>query len=411
MTSVAVLTGVGLVSGPPATAIDEGSQQVAANKGTLTDFGFDATAYGSKTDGNKDADSDATAVSHLPCTRFVPRDVTNHVANSEQGGVTLRNVDTHNFTRQRDGVTSATSVATVEGGEMAGGAVRFSDLRATNRSFHEGGKGFAVRQVSSIGSLVVSGASVPIPDDGRPFTVPVPGRGTLTVNDKQRKVTDRSAVGAVNVLKFVSDDGTVERTAHAQSRIDGQIEGGLFGGGAFGSRSRVADTATSKKGAFQPIPCVGTFGEVLETSSGEANPTFGFLGARRSFAYGIQRDNGSATGYTRSVVDSAEFGVLELRNIRGRANVTRQADGDVLRNARGTGVGAILVAGEEQEQPPAGEAQRFPGGEFTIRVVDKDGNGIEATFAIVRLFNGTPKDRTDDTVVELARAALEIKRG
>ncbi|MBA3266432.1 MAG: hypothetical protein H0T14_08720 [Nocardioidaceae bacterium] len=265
--------------------------------------------------------------------------------------------------------------------------------------------------MSSIGKLRVADQIIPTPADGQTFTVPVPGQGTLTVNDKKRKVTNRSAFGVINVLTFESTDGTVERTAHAQSRIDGQVEGGLFHGAAFGSQARVADTATSKRGAYQPIPCVGTNGRVLETSTGEATPTFGFLGARRSFAYGVQRDNGSATGYTRSIVESAEFGALELRNIRGRANVTRQADGDVLRDAKGTGVGSILVGGEAQPQPPAGEAQRFPGGQYTVRVVEKDANGIEAIGAVVRLFNGTPDDRTDDTVVDLARAALEIKRG
>ncbi len=69
------------------------------------------------------------------------------------------------------------------------------------------------------------------------------------------------------------------------------------------------------------------------------------------------------------------------------------------------------MAGEEQQKPPAGEAQRFPGCGVHHPSGRQGGNGIEAFGAIVRLFNGTPKDRTDDTVVELARAALEIKRG
>ncbi len=114
-----------------------------------------------------------------------------------------------------------------------------------------------------------------------------------------------------------------------------------------------------------------------------------------------QGDNGSATGYTRSVVDTANFGVLELGNIRGRANVTRQADGDVLRNAKGHRRRGDPRRGQEQPQPPAGEAQQFSGGEYTIRLVTLRPNGIDAQGAFVRLFNGTPDDRTDDTVVDL----------
>jgi len=410
MAPVVVLTGLGLVSGPSATATDTAARQAPARADTLTNFGFDATAFGSKVDGNRDADSDATARSHLPCTRYVPRDRRNHVAESDRGGVSTRNVSTHNFTRQRKGITSATATSTVENGSMAGGAVRFTDLRARNTSFHEKGRGYAVDQASRIGSLAIGGQAVRIPDDGRTFRVPVPGQGTLIVNDKRREVTKRSAFGVVTVLTFVGDDGTVERTAHAQSRIDGEIEGGLFHGGAWGSQANVADTATSRRGAYQPMPCPGTYGKVLESSTGEAQEAFGFIGARRSFAYGKQV-KGAAKGYTRSVVDVAKFGVLELRNIKGRANVARQADGDTVRNPKGTGVGKIIVAGQEQAKPPAGKAQKFPGGEYTIRVVNKKRHGIDVTGAVVRLFNGTPKQRTDDTVIDLARAKLEITRG
>lgn len=408
ITSTAALTGLCLVSGPVAAA-PAASQR--GDSSTVTSFGFDATAYGSKAEGTSGTSSDATAMSHLPCTRFVPRDRSNHVANADQGGVETQNADTHNFTRQHGRITSATSLATVQGGSLAGGAVRFTDLKARNISFNRSGDGFHVEQFSSVGSLTVGGVPVPIPDDGRTMTVPVPGQGTLVVNDKSRKVGNRGATGTVNALRFIGDDGRVQRTAHAQSRIDGMIEGGLFHGGAWGSQATVADSATSRKGAHQSIPCAGTYGKVLERTTAESEETFGLVGARRSSAYGVQRTNGSAAGYTRSVVDIARFGVLELRNVRGRANVTRQSDGDVVRNPKGTGVGTILIAGQEQSKPPAGEPQDFPGGEFTIRVVDKHRDGIDATGAVVRLFNGTPDNRADDTVVDLGVARLEISRG
>ena len=405
LTSATALTGLCLASVPSAMA------SAAVSGDTLTDFGFDATAYGSKADGASGTQSDATAVSHLPCTRYVPRERSNHVANADQGGVQTSNVDTRNFTRQNNGLTSATSIATVQGGSLAGGAVTFTDLRARNVSLHERGQGFSVRQFSSVGSLEVAGAAVPIPDDGSTQMVPVPGQGTLVINDKSSRVSRRGAAGTVNALKFVGDDGRVQRTAHAASNIDGALESGLFHGGAWANQAVVAETATTKRGAYQPIPCTGTFGEVLESSTGESEESFGTLGARRSYAYGVKGADGSARGYTRSVVDTARFGVLELRNIRGRANVTRGAGGMIFRNAKGTGVGEILIAGEAQEQPPAGEAQPFPGGEYTIRVVKEIPSGIEAKGAVVRAFNGTPNNRTDDTVVNLAVATLRITNG
>lgn len=137
LTSATALMGLCLVSAPASVAA------VAVSGDTLTNFGFDATAYGSKADGASGTESDPTAVSHLPCTRFVPRDVENHVAESDRGGVQTSNVDTHNFTRQRNGVTSATSKASVQGGSLAGGVVQFTDLRARNVSLHEKGRGTA----------------------------------------------------------------------------------------------------------------------------------------------------------------------------------------------------------------------------------------------------------------------------
>jgi len=77
----------------------------------------------------------------------------------------------------------------------------------------------------------------------------------------------------------------------------------------------------------------------------------------------------------------------------------------------GRDAGALGVGGQEQPQPPAGEAQQFSGGEYTIRLVTLRPNGIDAQGAFVRLFNGTPDDRTDDTVVDLAVAELAITRG
>ena len=385
---------------------------VTETGGTLTEFAFGAMAYGSRSEGLEGANTDPTAVSYLPCTRFVPRERSNHVAATDEAGVTSQQVDTRNFTHQQGGATTATSIATIENGTLAGGVVQFTDLRARNVSSHVEGQGFQLKQISRVGSLTVAGTPVPIPDDGETFTVPVPGRGTLTVHDKIPAVDGGGAFGIVNSLKFKGDDGSVQTVAHAQSRIENGVEGGLFRGAAWASQATVADTASSKRGAYRPIPCSGTDGQVLTNATGEATEQGdAFIGARRSFAYGLQRANGSATGYTRSVVDTASFGALELRNIRGNANVTRRADDTVVRDAEGTGVGAILINGQQQPQPVAGSSQPFPGGEYTVRVVKRSPTGIDATGAVVRVFNGTPGDRSDDTVFVLAHAELEITEG
>lgn len=44
----------------------------------------------------------------------------------------------------------------------------------------------------------------------------------------------------------------------------------MLGASALSAHSRFADTATSKKGAFQPMPCPGTYGQVKENSTGQS---------------------------------------------------------------------------------------------------------------------------------------------
>jgi len=159
---------------------------------------------------------------------------------------------------------------------------------------------------------------------------------------------------------------------------------------------------------LKPIPCPGTNGEVRKNTTGDGNFDFGFVGARRSFVLGDQEGD-KAFGYTRSHVDSANFGdgVLVFRNIEAKANVTRQPDGDIVRNAKGTGVGELFVNGERVELPPPGKSRRVPGlGAFTFRTVEKSANGIDVTALTVRLFNGSEAD----TVVELGRAKLNIRK-
>jgi hypothetical protein len=409
--AVAVLAapGTSAAAGEKERAVQSG----AADAGTLTDFGFDAASYGSKTTGNPAAASGATALSHVPCTRYVPRSHANFVAEVGDGdGVALHGVTTRNHTARTDGTTAAVSRVHIADGTLAGGQVEFTDLTGRVRSFHDTA-GFHVQTVSQLGALTVGGVPIELPGDRAEMEVPVPGAGTLVINATVRHETAFSSTGAVNVLRFDGSDGTTERVGRAYSRIDGQIEGGLFAGAAWGSDGRVDGTAALGKAALRPMPCPGTRGKVLRNSTGAATTDFGYLGVRRSAVSGVQTED-SASGFARSNVTAAGFGdgQLRFRNITAVANVTRRANGTVVRSARGTGVGRIIVGGVQIPTPAAGEPQQVPGlGWFTVGLVHRSPNGIDVTAVEVRLHNGTPANTTDDTVVNLGRAQLAIRLG
>lgn len=400
------------VAGPVSAA--PGADAANAPSGRLTNFGFDAAAYGSRTSGNPNADSDATAASYLPCTRYVPRSRENFVATAGDGdGVSLDAVSTRNHTLAKDGAVSSISTVKIDSGSLANGQIEFTNLRGRVRSFHDAG-GYHVAAVSSLGSLSIGGLPVVLGTDGQELEIPVPGAGTLFLNRTRANANGRRAVGTVNVMRFEANNGTIEQVGRAGSRLDGNVDSGVFGGGAWGSDGRVGDLAAIGRDAFLPIPCAGTFGKIHESSTAEGTLPGAVVGVRRSFVYGVQKANDVAKGYTRSVVARGNFGdgVLKFRSIKARANVLRQGDGDVISSPRGTGVGKILVNGQQVAIPPAGEPQHVGGlGSYTVQVVKRTPIGIEVTGVVVRLENSTPKDRTDDTVVNLARAVLRIKKG
>ncbi len=403
-----VMTGIASTSLVAATTV----AAQAEPEERVTNFGFNAQSYGSVTKGNPMAQSGKTAASFIPCTRSVPRSRENFVAQAGDGaGVALNIVQTNNFTRYLNGTTSVSSLVEISDGTLAGGTVGFTDLKGRVKASHDSA-GFHKKTVSSIGTLTIARVPVPVPADGQQASFPVPGQGTLTVNRQIGSAGSNSAAGAVNVLRFDGNDGTVEKVGRAFARIDGGVEGGIFGGSAWGSDARTGDLATLGRDPVQAMPCPGTSGRVLEQNRAGSNTSVGFIGTQYVAAKGEQRSNDSALGYTRAQVARARFGVLELRNIRAQANVRRASDGQVFSDAQNTGVGTILVGGQEVDTPPAGEPQDVAGvGTYTVRTVDRSRNGIEVTAVTVVLENGTPNDASDDTIVHLANANLKIGRG
>ncbi len=414
----AVVATAGLV-GASLVAVSALPAQAASEK-RVTNFSFDAQSYGSKTKNNPAASSGATALSYLGCTRVVPRSRRNFEATAgDNDGVQLNAVRTRNFTREKNRQVSVISTARIDDGKLADGAVRFSNAKAKVVSSHNR-KGFVSRTASTIGRLRVNGLPVDVPLNGTEQEVRVlatdGSTGTLTINYQVKRSNRRSALGGVNVLRYQEDGrrGTIEKVGRAFSRIDGNVEGGIFGGQAYGTKSRTAGTiAQTGKSAKQPMPCPGTNGQVLTTDQVRVTTDFGVVGEQFSAAYGEQNGQDSADGYTLSRIVRVNIGngTLVFRNIQARARVVRKPNGNVTRTAKRTGIGTILVNGEPQSTPAAGQQQDVVGlGSYRVKVVNKSPIGLNVTAVVVTLNNGTPANTSDDTVVQLGNAKLKIRR-
>lgn len=418
MLTVAAVAAAGVAFTAPAATASTASTATATAVATatgptpsppvVTNFAFKHTAFGSQVKGNAAVGSGRTAYSFLPCTRKAGVSDRNEITSAGDGtAVNLGVVKSYGFTARKDGVVEVVSRNSISRGALAERAVTFTGLTARARTFHNR-SGFHTKALSKLTSLTVAG--IPVEVTGRQQRIDVPGVGTLTVNQKSRSVRTNSAQVAVNVLKLVADDGTVTRVGHAFSRMDGMVTGGLFRGGAWASQAFVNDVASSGKTARQPIPCPGTRGKVRTNSTAMVGiPGVGSLSNAESSARGEQRVN-SAGGFTRSRIESARFagGELRLRGIVARANVKRQADGDLVRNAKGTKIARIVLNGEEQTIPARGERLDLPGvGFLTVGNVDRVRNGIEVIGVRLVLFQRNGQPRTE---VELAHAILRISR-
>jgi hypothetical protein len=379
-----------------------------AASGTLTNFSADAVSYGSKTTGDPNTQSGATAAAFFPCTRYVPRDTHNFAGTVSRGGTQLNGVNSDNFSE--NGPVSITSRNTIDNGTLADGVVAFTNLRARARVYHNA-SGFQETTVSSLGSLSLTtlGTTTPVPLTGDPQTVPVPGVGTLYVNYTSSQDGVHHASAAVNVLRLEQDNGTTVKVGRATSQLNDGVTQGVFSGAAWGSQSETGSTVTTGRTALKPIACPGTGGKPITTQTGATDLDLGFAGAQTSTVYGAQGRT-DADGYTHSQIDRARFGgdVLAFRNINAWARVTRNADGSYVESSKGTGVGEILINGQTVQAPKPGVSRKVAGlGTFTVGVVDKSRTGLEVIGVEVRLFNGA----ATDTIVRLANAKLNIRRG
>jgi hypothetical protein len=134
------------------------------------------------------------------------------------------------------------------------------------------------------------------------------------------------------------------------------------------------------------------------------------IGALGGRAYGVQRKDGSATGWTEGRVTRARLGggALVVKGIVGRANVRQTRSGKIFRSSTGTTIGSIVVNGQEQGIPTEPQTIEIPGGALKLEanVSDRSRRGIRVTALKITLVDGTP----GKTVIRLGNAEVRLRR-
>ena len=418
----------------------------------VTDYGFAANAFGSRAKAEPLATGSArTAPSYLGCTRVAGRHSGNYLAQTGgASGSALRVTGVDTTTRSYRGhahlgTRATSSIATAVLGEPDGATITIEGLRTRSHVFARRSDGRLRAETSYTSTGIEGNTGTPLdavlnqgdadlgdlvdqiratPGD----TLPIPGFGELSLGRERTKVDGDSARAVATALrgKLYGDDSLagggddsniILGTARANLFTD--VRSGIMRGRAIPLEgSLTGDLVQVGRVNDRPLPCRGTDGEVrsaeivgtdLGDLGGVGDLVTGTLAAR---VYGFQRENRSAVAWTRSRVSSLFLtngeNSMTIRDAQGRANVVTDSRGRIAkRNIRGSGVGAVVVNGQQQEPPGPGDVIEVPGlARLEFFLVDRADRGLKVTAVRVSLLSGTEVD----SVLALGRAQTYIGR-
>lgn len=396
-----------------AAPITHAAGQLAPTK-TVTDFGLQAAAFGTRVRGGTiPANSGRTALAYLGCTRLAGLDRANSLASVNLGGATADGIRSKARTFRKNGALHSKAINTIASLNVSGSStpapddIRIKGIRTVADVWHNK-SGFHRRTTTRIGSLTVGGLNIPLAQFHKGDTFNVPGVATLTFFVSSGKTTAHSATARARTLKIAVDaTGSTILAGNANAKIhDGLVAGVLGGQGRALDGSVLNGTARTGKIAVQPLPCQGTNGKWI------TNKTLGVTlngvvhtGALTASARGDQIDRTHAYGQTRGRVARATLGTnnnLVVKGVVAAANV-RKNGAKLVKTAKGTRIASITYRGNDLRIPTVGHPVRVKGlAVLSAPRVDKTRYGITVVALRVKLLNGTA------AVFNLGRARVSL---
>ena len=396
-------------------ALAAGAGYAGASQTHRTTFAFGSSGYGTRvTGGQLPASSDTTAYQVVGCTNRAGIHRTNDVADASVPGLgTLSGVRTRVWSTQRHGVTASHSTHRIAELRVASSGLGSLTLKAiTSRStaFHDA-RGFHTTTATAIGGIrftppVGRAQSFPAPTPDRP--VEVPGLATISIGRHHGVHDARNASADAFALRLdVIPTSTSVKVAHTHAELHSGLTYGVFRGHSNATRVAHALTTVVHSGPnpLTLMPCQGTHGAVVHQSIARTN-----LGDQLDVRGLSSSERGSQTsheaqGFERAAVARVDLGHgrLVVKGIVGKAIVKRTSAG-VVRSARGTQLGAIVVDGRPLTFPRTGVIE-IPGlVKLERRVVTRSATGLRVIALRITLLDGS------GAVVNLGEARLQIRR-
>ncbi len=369
-----------------------------AASGKITDYGFQATGYGSRaTSTVVGLRSDRTAHSQVSCTRKTGKKDRRTLATartpSNNPYLGLGAVDSNSKTfgsKGKVGSKSVNKIARVRLGSSTGLNLTIDALKSTTRAWAtRNGKFHAAASYNS-GDIALN-SGVPLldnlfagsddnldtlldlvraaPADG----LVIPGLARIREGGTITNVQPRYAVAkamALRVTLFGDDaiesasDDTRVTIGFSKSRINRGLTVGVFSGYGYGVDTELLNGAAGvgSRLAEQRLKCQGTAGKVMHADTAATN--LGNLsliraGAAGAKAFGKQKSN-SARAWTSGRIASFTLGSgserIVLKGVVGKAKIKRLASGKAEKSTAGSDIATLRIGGDKVRIPKPGSS-------------------------------------------------------
>lgn len=366
---------------------------------TETNFGFQATAYGTRALAQQaDLTLPRTAFSYISCTRLAGKKDTNSI--EDQLGLPINDAQplvkvnlvkstTRSYKDLKNKIAGASQGTSsigslVVGGIDGGPQLSIDGLKTTSTAWATtDGKLHARNNVTALNLDLDLPAP---PETGTPLDdllgavqdgldqvidvlgenlggIEIPGLGTISLLEgfNRRGVTRTTAYASsflirLNLYGMDGDAETLEdnielNIGRSWARITKGVRSGVMAGvGVGGRETNRGGLGNSGDLAWKQLPCEGTRGRTFVRKVASAD--FGDLNQATAtgmsgVSYGVQQRRGKAAAYTRGRV--AKFALngtdLVLEGVVGRTNVNQSSSGAITTTFAGSKIDRILVNG------------------------------------------------------------------
>jgi hypothetical protein len=325
---------------------------------------------------------------------------------------TASGIKTHVWTTSRNGVDASHSTHTIAQITLAQsrlGSLSINAITSRATAYHDS-TGFHSTTATHVGGLTFTppvgpAQTFPAPTPDQPITIP--GLVTVYAGQHITRNSDNGAFASAFSLRVdVMATGTSVRVAHSRAELHSGFTGWVFRGHSAATHvvTAAGDIATSGPNPLSLMPCQGTYGKLREKSLASLD-----LGGQIMVKGASSRERGAqgargAHGMSRADVAQLSLGggQLIVDGIVGKASVVRRGN-HVAKSTKGTLLGSVTVAGQEQTVPKTGVLE-IPGiAKLERGVVTRTHNSISVIGLRITLLDGS------GAVVNLAEAKLRIR--